>query len=254
MEVHGWYTLTSLTRIRRLNGPLYLSSLPPMNDVKSALAWLVCGMVLLGGRIFGATPQISASSPTGEPGGTVMIAVSFITETNVSAVNFDLTFSTAYLSCAPPVLGGALSDHIMVSSQPSPGVRRVQIFSFAGTPLSGGVLVFLPVMVATNAPDHDEVLSLTNVGNAAVANSAGGVLAISPRPGFTSIAPVTDGIVRLRLSGSGNRRYVIEAATNLSSPQWTALETNSPVNGTLVFEDTAAGAFPVRFYRATLAR
>ena len=225
-----------------------------MNDLRGALKWLVWGMALLSGRVVFAAPQISASSPSGPPGSTVMVAVSFATDVTVSSVRFDLAFSTNYFSCDPPILGSALSDHLVVSSQPSPGIRRVQIYSFTSAPLSSGVLVFLPLTVATNAPDHDELLSLTNVLDPVVANPVSAVLAISPRPIFTSITKMADGAVHLQMSGSATRTYQIEFATNLVSAQWTALETNSPLDGTLVFDDASAGPAPVRFYRATLVR
>ena len=231
-----------------------MSNLLTMKGVRSVLPWLVCWMVLLEGRTFCASPQISVGSPSGAPGSTVMIAVNFTTDIYVPAVSFDLTFSTNDLSSGTPLLGDALSDHIVFSSQPLAGVRRVQIFSFSDAPLTNGVLVFLPFTIATSSLDHDEALSITNISNPVVASTAGGLLAISPRPGFSSIARMNDGAIHLQLSGSGNRSYVIEATTNLSSHQWTSLETNSPVNGMLVFEDTAAGGFPIRFYRATLVR
>ncbi|MBC8002278.1 MAG: hypothetical protein H7X97_06790 [Opitutaceae bacterium] len=184
----------------------------------------------------------------------MMVSISLTTDTSVSSMVFDLAFATNYLSSAPPILGAALSDHIVVSSEPSPGVRRVQISSFSAAPLSSGVLVYLPFSIATNAPDHDTVLSLTNVSNPVVADQAGGVLAISPRPGFTSIARMTDGVVRLQMSGSDTRTYVIETATNFSANSWISVATNSPVNGTILFEDIGAGESQTRFYRAILAR
>lgn len=225
-----------------------------MNGIRGTLSWMVFWMAFLGGRIFCASPQISVDSPSGAPGCTVLVAVSFTTGSNVSSVTFDLLFSTNYLTSAPPILGGALSDHIVVSSEPSPGVRRVQIFSFSDAPLSNGVLVYLPVTIATNAPDHDEPLSLENVTDPVVASSLGGVLAISPRPHFDSIDRMADGAVHLQMTGSGNRSYLIEAATNLDSPHWTAIGTNSPVNGTLTIDDPMAAVFPIRFYRATMVR
>ena len=56
------------------------------------------------------------------------------------------------------------------------------------------------------------------------------------------------------MSGSATRTYRIECATNLVSAQWTALGTNSPLDGTMVFDDASVGPAPVRFYRATLVR
>jgi hypothetical protein len=53
----------------------------------------------------------------------------------------------------------------------------------------------------------------------------------------------------LSLAGTPGINYAIQMATNLASPNWTALATNSPTNGPFTFTDTGA-TNGTRFYRA----
>jgi hypothetical protein len=50
------------------------------------------------------------------------------------------------------------------------------------------------------------------------------------------------------------RNSNVIATTNLSSPQWTVLYTNTPAAGLLDYQDVAAGAFVNRFYRACVTQ
>jgi hypothetical protein len=60
--------------------------------------------------------------------------------------------------------------------------------------------------------------------------------------------------MHLQLAGTPGRSYIIAATTNLSSPQWTALYTNTPAAGLLDYQDVVAGAFVNRFYRACVTQ
>lgn len=222
--------------------------------------WLSATLALLAGSgIVSADPTFSAGSTAGVPGSTVRVAINYTTDTNAPSLQFDLVYATNYLSSGEPVAGNALSDHLIGSNELSPGLRRVLIFSFSNAPITNGVLVFMPFTIATNAPDHDEPLVLTNVvvssPNAQVvpASATNGTLAIAIPPQFSSIAPTNGGVIRLQLAGTVGRSYSIQATTNLPSPQWTTLQTGVATNGVLEFNDVSAGIFARRFYRALVA-
>jgi hypothetical protein len=53
----------------------------------------------------------------------------------------------------------------------------------------------------------------------------------------------------LQLTGTPGINYAVQVTTNLASPNWTAIVTNSPTNGTFNFTDTHA-TNQNRFYRA----
>jgi hypothetical protein len=130
------------------------------------------------------------------------------------------------------------------------------MFSFSNSPLTNGVLVYVPFAIATNAPDHDEILSLSNVvlsnpeGFAVPANAFGGVLAITQPPRFTSITETNGGIIHLELLGASNRMDVIQGGSSLPAPQWINLQTNIATNGVLDFDDPSSPSVPLRYYRA----
>jgi Cohesin domain len=213
--------------------------------------------LLAGSGIVSANPMLSVGSTAGVSGSTVQVAINYTTDTNAPSLQFDLVYSTNYLSSGEPVAGNALSDHLIGSSESSPGLRRVLIFSFSNAPITNGVLVFVPFTIATNAPDQDEPLVLTNVVVASAdaqvvpASATNGTLAIAVLPPqFSSIAPTNGGVIHLQLAVTAGRSYSIQATTNLQSPQWTTLETGVVTNGVLEFDDVSAGTFSRRFYRA----
>jgi hypothetical protein len=214
---------------------------------------------LAGFSVASAAPVLSVNPAAGIPGTTVQVAVGDTTDTNTPSLQFDLLYATNYLATGTPAGGNALSDHQVASSEPAPGVRRVLIFSFSNAALTNGVLAYVPFMIATNAPDHDQPLTLSNVvvssaqANQVTAYSSNGVLVVAIPPRITSLVR-TNGAVLLQLSGTSARAYRLDAQTNPAAPQWTALATNTASNGTAEFEDTAAAGFGFRFYRAALAR
>jgi hypothetical protein len=203
-----------------------------------------------------ASPALSIGSTAGGPGTTVPVPVNFTTDTNVPSLQFDLHYATNYLAPGAPVRGSALADQLIYyTNGVLPGVYRVLMFSFSNAPLTNGVLVYVPFVIATNAPDHDEFLSLSNVvlsnpqGFAVPENASGGVLAITTAPRFSSVGRTNGSVIHLELLGASGRAYVLQTATNLPSPQWTALQTNVAANGILEFDDPSASA-PFRLYRA----
>jgi hypothetical protein len=222
----------------------------------SCLLLALLAPVLAPGRL-PASPAVSVGSTVGVPGITVPVPVNFTTDTNVPSLQFDLHYATNYLAPGAPVGGSALADQqIYYTNGVLPGVYRVLMFSFSNSPLTNGVLVYVPFGIATNAPDHDELLSLSNVvlsnpqGYAVPANASGGVLAIATPPRFRSIVRANGGLIHLELLGASGRTYVLQAATNLPPPQWTAIQTNLATNGVRDFDDSSSAGAPMRFYRA----
>jgi hypothetical protein len=66
----------------------------------------------------------------------------------------------------------------------------------------------------------------------------------------SDVMQVTNGVAKLRLTGlAGAGPVILFGSTNLID--WSPIQTNGPVVGSLDFSDTAAGGFPVRFYQAS---
>jgi hypothetical protein len=207
-----------------------------------------------------AEPATSLDNTAVAPGSTVLVPVNITVDTNVTSFQFDLFYSTNYLTPGAPVGGSALADQQLYYNVVSPGDYRVLGFSFSNTPLTNGVLAYVPFTVASNAPDHDEPLTLGGVVLASAAGfsvpvtvSSNATLSITVPPQFTAIFPTSFGAIHLELVGTVGHAYVIQAATNLTQPQWTPLITNTNLSGVIPFDDVSAGNFPVRFYRAAFA-
>jgi Cohesin domain len=215
------------------------------------------GLLLSGAAGALAEPTLSLDNTAAPPGATNLVPVNITVDTNVVSFQFDLWYSTNYLTPGAPIGGDALSDQGLYYNVVSPGQYRVLAVSFTDTPLTNGVAVYVPFTIASNAPDHDEPLMLSNVVfvsaqafSVPVNVNSNAILSITVPPRFTAIFPTNGDGVHLELTGTPGRTYVIQAAANLSEPQWTPLVTNTNISGILPFDDVSAGIFPVRFYRA----
>ncbi len=110
-----------------------------------------------------AAPTLAIMPTNGVPGVTVQVAVTLLTDTNVTALQFDLRYNPQSLTAGVPEAGAAVADHVVASSAVSSGTLRVALHSFSNTPLTNGVLVFIPVTIATNELLARESLALTNL-------------------------------------------------------------------------------------------
>jgi len=215
--------------------------------------------LLLGAGSAFADAILSVGSTTGTPGSTVLVPVSIASDTNVVALQFDLLYDSNFLTPGAAIGGPALADQLYTNNIVSNSVYRVLIFTLSYVPMTNGAIIYVPVTIATNAPDLDEPLSLANyllLAGMQLATvpttSTPGFLTIAVPPAFSSIS-VSNGIVHLVLSGSTGRSYVIQSTPSLDgSPQWTGVYTNVATNGLLTFDDSL-GASAQRFYRVMLA-
>ena len=208
-----------------------------------------------------AVPTMSLSTTASAPGSTNPVPVNVTIDSNVVSFQFDLLYATNYLAPGTPIGGNALADQQLASAVVSPGVFRVLGFSFSNSPLTNGVLAFVPFAIVSNAPDHDETLVLSNMllvnaqaSVVPVTVNSNALLNITVPPHFNAIFPTNTGILHLELTGTAGRVYVIQATTNLASPQWESLATNTDLTGVQPFDDVLAGSLPHRFYRARFER
>ncbi len=218
--------------------------------------WAGVWLFLLGTGDALAMPSMSLGTTAGAPGTTNLVPISVTIDANVVSFQFDLLYATNYLTPGTPIGGSALADQ-QLGSGGSPGLIRVLGFSLSNSPITNGVLAYVPFTIAANAPDHDEMLMLSNmllVNTQAVVVpvtvNSNAILSITVPPRFSAIFPTNTGAMHLELSGTTGRVYVIQATTNLALPQWSPLATNTDVTGLLPFDDVSAGTFPKRFYRA----
>ncbi len=225
--------------------------------------WALTGSWLLfcGAGTAIAMPAMSLGTTAAAPGTTDPVPISVTIDTNVVSFQFDLLYATNYLTPGTPIGGNALADQQLASAVVSPGVFRLLGFSFSNSPLTNGVLACVPIVIASNAPDHDELLVLSNMllVNAQafvvpVSVNSNATLSITVPPRFSAIFPTNAGVMHLELTGTAGRVYVIQAATNLVSLQWNPLTTNTDVTGVLQFDDVSAGSFAHRYYRAQFER
>ena len=206
-----------------------------------------------------AAPTVAVRSTFGLPGATAMAAISFFTDTNVPQLQLDLLFETNFLSSGTPVAGPALADQLILSSEPAPGIRRVQLFSLSNSSMTNGVLVTIPFSIRTNAPERYTGLVLTNLTLyntlqqlIPFGSSTNGTLEILTAPYFASMQRLLGGSLKLQVVSPPSHPCIIQATTNVAQGTWLPICTNQPPIGTFSFVDSAAAKFPRRFYRALL--
>ena len=228
-----------------------------MNSKGLAVRFVGLWLLLLGSAAAPAMPTMSLGTTANAPGTTDLVPVSVTIDTNVVSFQFDLVYATNDLTPGTPIGGSALADQQLASAVVTPGVFRVLGFSFDNMPITNGVLAYVPFTIAANAPDHDEMLVLSNMllvnaqaSVVPVTVNSNAVLSVAVPPQFSAIFPTNAGAMHLELSGTTGRVYVVQATTNLAPPQWSPLATNTDVTGVLPFDDVTAGAVPTRFYRA----
>ena len=205
-----------------------------------------------------AAPQLTLGHGSGDGPTPSPVPVTFSSDLPVVAVQFDVTFDPALLESGAPVLTSTSTTHALVSSEPTPGVRRIVVYSTANAILPNGPLVSLAFAALPRTPDG--TLSLT-LANAFVADSGARFVApVSLVSGDFSVGAVVNtqlaitalsaaGDVRLQLSGPEGATFVLQVSRNLS--QWIPLKTAViPAGGSLQFSDSVSPATSVRFYRA----
>ena len=91
----------------------------------------------------------------GFPGNTVEVPVSLGYRSNevrnVVALQADVLFDASGVTDGTPLNGPLLSRHALASSGPSPGVRRLLVYSSESAVLTNGVLARIPFTVGPNA-------------------------------------------------------------------------------------------------------
>jgi len=245
----------------RLRAGGYRTMFAVMNP--GSYGWVRAGLWLLfcGAGTATAMPTMSLGTTAAAPGTTDSVPVSVTIDTNVVSFQFDLLYAANDLTPGLPVGGNALADQQLASAVVAPGVFRVLGFSFSNSPLTNGVLVYVPFAIAGDAPDHDESLVLSNMllVNAQalvvpVSVNSNAILSVTVPPRFNAIFPANTGAMHLELTGTTGRVYVVQATTNLIAPQWMPLATSVDITGVLSADDPTAGNFPRRFYRAQFQR
>ena len=203
-----------------------------------------------------AEPIFTVPVVAAQPGATTLVPVNFTSDTNEPSFQFDLVFSTNYLTSGAVIPGPADSGYfIFTNATVAPGIVRVLSVGIV-SPIPNGVVALMQFSIATNAPDHDEPLMISNIvvssfsGNNVPAGGSNGVLAVEVPPRFTALAATYGGGINLQLEASTGRSYIIQAASDAAQPQWTPLYTNAASQGMVNFQDQSAAGLPLRFYRA----
>lgn len=202
----------------------------------------------------GSQPQIAIQTARGFPGETILLPINARRLTNVAAMQFDVNYSSARVSVAPPVSGLPSGPHRFLSREVSPGIHRILIFSNQNSPLTNrGTLAYLPVSVPANEYVGSGPIPMAG----AVLAGSGGIAMkpISTVGGNVFVAPVfrqPEGNVSFFLPSEVDQLYIIQASTNLVD--WMNLSTNSSPSSFLDLLDPDLTIYPQRFYRANLAR
>ena len=192
----------------------------------------------------------------GFPGRSVDVPLTVRYATNdvrdVVALQADVVFDPTGVLDQSPVPGEIASNHVVASSSPFTGTRRLLVYSQAGSVLTNGDVASIPFSVGPNEY-RNFALRLTNVvmvradASQVFGGSINGAIAVNQV--YVGPNGSADGFLNVASNGV-EQCYIIQATTDFQT--WSNVQTNSTENALLQFVDADAGGFPKRFYRAIL--
>lgn len=214
----------------------------------------IVSLLLIGFVCSASAVSLRVGTVRGFPGNTVEVPVTLRYGSNelrdVVAMQADVLFDASGLSDAAPSSGALLARHTLASSLPSPGVRRVLVYSLENAALTNGLVATIPFTVA---PKDYRNFTLT-LSNVVLARADGTQVSGTNVNGFIAVSQVflaadghADGFLNVA-SNQVDQCYVIQATTDFQS--WVNVQTNSASGSLLEFADPRASQFPRRFYRA----
>ena len=203
-----------------------------------------------------AVPRLVAGIVRGFPGRTVEVPLSLRYATNdvrdVVALQADVVFDATGVADSAPVAGVITSNHVLASSAPITGTRRLLVYSPAGSVLTNGEVANIPFNVGPNEY-RNFALRLTNVilvrADASQVSSDVTHGAIAVNQVYVGPNGSADGFLNVASNGV-EQCYIIQATTDFQT--WSNVQTNSTEEALLQFIDSDAGGFQKRFYRAIL--
>ena len=101
----------------------------------------------------------------------------------------------------------------------------------------------------TNVPSSDYSIRVSSSTNATIYGASASPFSIVDAPSVNtgSVARLADGRVQFGITAPGAATVTVLGSTNLVN--WQAVQTLTPVSGSVTFTDSAAPVFPTRFYR-----
>jgi hypothetical protein len=139
----------------------------------------------------------------------------------------------------PQALLAALNAAIASADRSNPTSAINQLLAFQNQ-IRAQVEPLDPALAASLIQSAQEIIDALSGGQ----TNPGG----RPHGRFTSVTRQSNGRVRLQFSGEPERRYIVEASTNLTDWEMIGAATGA-ADGSLAFEDAQAPRFTQRFYR-----
>lgn len=216
-------------------------------EVGKAQWWAISLMVASLGTL-AAQPQILVRNSFGYPGVSVQVPLA-TTASNWTAFQTDIAFDITKVSSESAQLAANLSNHLILSREISPGIRRILVYS---TGLAAGSNRFsvanLPFAIF---PAQYVSGGQVTPQNSTVVYPGGSATAASGTAGEIFVGPLhitTNGAAQFFFPTAANVEFAIDASTNLID--WINL-TNVIAEGAFTeMVDSEAPLHPHRFYRA----
>ena len=126
----------------------------------------ILSLVLVALAVSAPAVSLRVGVVRGFPGRTVEVPVSLSYRSNevrnVVALQADVLFDATGVSDGVPVSGPLLVNHVLASSGPASGVRRLLVYAPTNASITNGLMVGIPFAVAPNEYRNFS-LRLTNV-------------------------------------------------------------------------------------------
>lgn len=164
--------------------------------------------------------------------------------------------SAAYMVTVLKSGTGMLDAYLTISGLPpeATGSFEPAVLGFTGQAITSLNSTLTISTTNSIAPGTYPFIVTAREGSSHKFKTASGNLVVGgnqPVRPLLSIHCLSEGQVRLDCTAQANRAYEIQVTSDLASPAWTTLCTNScDINGVFSFIDSDTANYPMRFYRA----
>jgi len=185
-----------------------------MNCMKKKIIFIVLLVLSLAiSNSVWAAPELNLSTVSGQSGDTVNVTASFVSDSSVTSMQFDILYDQTQLSSGIPLPGAALGANGLAYSEPSAGLRRIVITPSSNNDVSStGDLITLPFTIDASADQNDKLLILNNViMSDALAN------AVTPTSETNGVIQILDITAPITTATPASGTYTVAQSVTLSS-------------------------------------
>jgi len=207
-------------------------------------------VLLLGWHVQAFDPVVAVDSGRGHPGQETVLRVRTFGVSNVTAVQFDISYDPSHATLTNFVLSNELTNHVLWSYPLTNGQYRMVVFSTNNSAFqTNQPLVHLTFLLPSGERSGSGPVTPSSIVLAR--EDASSFSPFVARAGTVFVSQVyrnpVNGEIYVFFPSVAGVSYVLQATTDFQS--WINLSTNQATSEYIDLVDTDGPSFPYRFYR-----